>query len=337
MEHLLSLPHRVTDGMCPVNGIRDLVQWRAGRDWSNPFVFGLALGGGFAYIRVNVADPPRQVFWGNASPRQHRYLAEVLGAGFSAVEGRVFKSAWSRARQAVDAGTPPVIGPLDMYHLPFYEGIYHQRHIPIHYLLVVGYDEGAAYVLDTGHDDVLALPLADLQAAWDVNVPGMGKRNTLAVLDIPAEIPPTAEIIRRSILDECQLMLRPPVSMLGIPAMEKVARDIPNWLDELGEEATARSLEQVHTYLSSPPDAQGKNLTAGRQIYIQFLEEAGPMAGLDFSAAAGCLRETMAVIPALAAAVEQRRLDDAGRCFREIANIEKAAWGSLYGLVRGGD
>jgi hypothetical protein len=47
--------------MCPVNGIRGLVQWRSGQDWSNEFLWGLGQGGGFAYLRFNAADPPRQV------------------------------------------------------------------------------------------------------------------------------------------------------------------------------------------------------------------------------------------------------------------------------------
>ncbi|HVP21414.1 MAG TPA: hypothetical protein VMS73_06085 [Anaerolineaceae bacterium] len=61
MKQLLSIPHPTSHGMCPVNGIRDLVQWRSGLDWSNEFLWGLGQGGGFAYLRFNAVDPPRQV------------------------------------------------------------------------------------------------------------------------------------------------------------------------------------------------------------------------------------------------------------------------------------
>ncbi len=74
MSHLLTIPHRRAHGMCPVNGVRDLVHWRSGRDWSNEFVYGLGQGGGFAYLRFKSADPPRQVYWGVAGSRQHEYL-----------------------------------------------------------------------------------------------------------------------------------------------------------------------------------------------------------------------------------------------------------------------
>ena len=91
MGDLLTVPHRRAHGMCPVNGIRDLIHLRSGRDWSNEFVWGLGQGGGFAYLRFGLADPPRQVYWGIAGPRQHEYLAGLLEADYTAIENRSFK------------------------------------------------------------------------------------------------------------------------------------------------------------------------------------------------------------------------------------------------------
>ena len=325
----LTIPHRVAAGMCPVNGIRDLIHWRSGRDWSNEFVHGLGQGGGFAYLRISAADPPRQVYWGIAGPRQHRYLAELLDAAYSEVENRTFRFSWGKAREALDAGTPPVLGPLDMFHLHFYPELYHRRHIPIHYLLLVGYGENEAYVHDTGVAEVQTVSLEELQLAWDVNVPGLGKRNRLVVLDIPQEIPPTDALIRKSIADQCQTMLHPPVSMLGIPAMKKVAREIPRWAEELGEEQASKCLLQVREYLNSPPDLEGDHLTAGRNLYIAFLEESGEIAGLDFSSPISLLRESMAAVPQLHAAIPQNDLEEAAACFRSIAHAEEGAFSEL--------
>jgi hypothetical protein len=329
----LAIPHRPAAGLCPVNGIRDLIQWRSGRDWSNQFVHGLGQGGGFAYLRFNAADPPRQVYWGIAGPRQHRYLAELLGAGYAEIENRTFSFSWRKAKAALEVGTPPIIGPLDMYHLPFYEGIYHRRHIPIHYLLLVGFDEERAYMLDTGQEAVQSLALAELQPAWDVTVPGLGKRNRLVLLDLPAVLPPTATLIRQSIADQCRSMLEPPVSMLGIPAMNKVAREIEGWPGELGPDVAARCLLQVREYLNSPPDLTGHHLTAGRDIYIAFLEEAGPTAGLDVSAPAAHLGEVTSLVPSLAVAIQHGRLDAAAACFQKIAAIESQAYEDLARMV----
>jgi len=333
MRQLLTIPHRRRPGMCPVNGIRDLVQWRSDRDWSNEFVWGLGQGGGFAYLRFNSADPPRQVYTGIATPRQHRYLAELLNADFTEIENRAFTFSWSKAREAVDAGTPPVLGPLDMFHLHFYEGLYHKRHIPIHYVLLVGYEDEVAYVHDTGKDDVQVISLSELRMAWDVNVPGLGKRNRLAILDVPRELPPIDVLIRKSIADECQMMLHPPVSMVGIPAMKKVAREIARWPEELGEDTAAKCLRQVREYLNSPPDAEGDHLTAGRDLYIAFLQEAEFLAGLDFSEAISRLRESIATIPELAEAIGRTNLEKAAVCFDRVADVEAEAYKSLSKIV----
>ena len=330
MEHLLTIPHRTAHGLCPINGIRDLIQWRTSKNWSNEFLYGLGQGGGFAYLRFNSADPPRQVYWGTASPRQHKYLAELLMAGFTELENRSFKYTWERAQEAVDTGTPPILGPLDMFYLHFYKEIYHQRHIPIHYLLLVGYDSEKAYVHDTDLMEVQTVPLKELEQAWDVNIPGLGKRNRLAILNIPQGIASTQTLIRKSISDECKIMLKPPVSMIGIPAMEKVSREIANWPQEFGKDAADGCLQQVREYLNSPPDLTGDHLTAGRDIYITFLEQAGVMAGLDFSGAINGFQSTIAMLPSIAKAIQQDNLTDAAAGFAFIAETEKKAYSTLF-------
>jgi hypothetical protein len=319
--------------MCPVNGIRDLVHWCSDRDWSNEFLYGLGQGGGFAYLRFKSANPPRQVYWGIAGPRQHEYLAGLLDAKYTVIEKRSFKFSWNKAREAVDAGTAPVLGPLDMFHLHYYEDIYHKRHIQIHYVLLVGYDDENAYVHDTDKDEVQTVPLDELQLAWDVNVPGMGKRNRLVIFDIPRRLPPTEALIRKSIADECRTMLCPPVSLVGIPAMKKLAREMARWTEELGEDTAAACLRQMREYLNSPPDLAGNHLTAGRDLYITFLQEAKAMAGLDFSEAISRLRETIEVIPQLAEAIRQNHLEEAADHIRRIAKEEGEAYIELSRIV----
>ncbi len=329
MDHLLTIPHRPALGLCPINGIRDLVQWRTGRDWSNEFLHGLGQGGGFAYLRFNFADPPRQVYWGTASPRQHKYLAELFEAPYTEFENTSFKYSWKKAMQAVDCGTPPILGPLDMFYLHFYPEIYHQRHIPIHYLLLAGYDDDHAYVHDTGLDTVQVLPLSELEPAWDVNSPGLGKRNRLAILEIPTEIAAANSLIHKSIRDQCTVALTPPVSMLGIPAMKKLSREIAAWPQQLGEKASGRCLSQVREYLNSPPDLIGNHLTAGRDIYITFLEEAASLAGLDFSVAINHFRTSMSIIPTIAEAIQRGDLISAATSFDRIADVEQQAFTAL--------
>lgn len=128
-------------------------------------------------------------------------------------------------------------------------------------------------------------------------------------------------------------MLRPPVSMVGIPAMEKLAREITRWPGELGRETAAKCLRQVREYLNSPPDLEGGHLTAGRDLYVAFLQEAGPMAGFDFSEAMGRLRGSMEIVPHVAEALRQGRLAEAAAHFRRIAKVEAQAYTELSKAV----
>lgn len=123
-------------------------------------------------------------------------------------------------------------------------------------------------------------------------------------------------------------MLHPPVSMVGIPAMKKVACEIGRWPEELGEDVATKCLRQVREYLNSPPDLEGNHLTAGRDLYIAFLQEAGALAGLDFSVAISRLRESIATIPELAEAICRNDLKEAAACFDRVAEAEAKAYRS---------
>jgi hypothetical protein len=128
-------------------------------------------------------------------------------------------------------------------------------------------------------------------------------------------------------------MLDPPVSMLGIPAMKKVAREIPNWPEELGADTAVKCLRQVREYLNAPPDLEGDHLTAGRDWYVRFLQEAGAMTAVDFTPALHHLDESMAIIPELADAIGRGRLEEAAACFARVAELETEAYTRLSEVV----
>ncbi|MEI6310138.1 MAG: hypothetical protein WCP58_10915, partial [bacterium] len=75
--------------------------------------------------------------------------------------------------------------------------------------------------------------------------------------------------------------------------------------------------------------------TAGRDLYVAFLEEAGEIAGLDFSKAVDRFREVIVTIPSLAEAIQQGRLADAAVFFGRIAEKEKEAYTELCRVVGG--
>lgn len=103
-----------------------------------------------------------------------------MGQGYELASYRSFSFTLKRAKESIDQDTPALLGALDMYHLPYYNKFYHKIHVPIHHVLMVGYDDKqeVVFVLDCDSTDVLAIPYSDLEQAWNVNIPGLGKKNT---------------------------------------------------------------------------------------------------------------------------------------------------------------
>ncbi len=175
----LELPHKVADYACPINGLEDMYEWKTGQRLPGYFLMDLSMIG-FLYIKQKNAPNPRMVFWGNGTGRQqHELLGDIMGYTWTFSEDTAFSTAWKQARSSIDRGIPVILGLLDMYHLPYYPQFYHRMHIPQHYVLLVGYDSDLdkAYVQDNGLKEVQTIPLNDLKEAWNVNLPGQGKKN----------------------------------------------------------------------------------------------------------------------------------------------------------------
>jgi len=165
---LITLPHKVCPYSCMINGMEDLYENKTGirlPDYLLLFISGLL---GFVYIKNKNAPTPRMVFWGsNLAKYQYGTLAEIVGFQWQMVSNRSFSFTLKRAKEYVDQDIAPLLGVLDMYHLPYYEKFYHKIHVPIHYVLMLGYDEEqkAVLVLDCDRPDVQEVSYNDLKQA----------------------------------------------------------------------------------------------------------------------------------------------------------------------------
>jgi hypothetical protein len=183
-----------------INGVEDLYEHKTGVRLPERLLFYLSGMAGFVYVKNRNAPTPRMVFWGlQVAKYQYAALADVVGFTWQMVENRSFAFTLDRAKAAVDQGIPPLLGALDMYHLPYYEKFYHNFHVPIHHVLMVGYDDdrAAVLVLDCDRPDVQAIPYADLEPAWDVSIPGMGKKNTFYTFTFDAQVADVETITRK--------------------------------------------------------------------------------------------------------------------------------------------
>jgi hypothetical protein len=119
-------------------------------------------------------------------------------------------------------------GALDMYYLHYYPDLYRKHHVPIHYVLVVGYDDDkqVVFVQDCSHKGVQEIPYEEFKESLDVNVPGMSKKNAMRTFTLPQKLPSEFEAAKKAFAYKAERFLNPPVRLFGLPAMRKLADEI---------------------------------------------------------------------------------------------------------------
>ena len=247
MKKLIALPHRICESTCYVNGLEDILTWK-GADYSD-FLLSVVGGmAGFTYLRFKKADPPCMVYWGANPKYLMKDLANIIGFKEKAIEGRSFAFMFSHLKDLIKNDQPVMAGALDMYYLHYYPDLYKKQHVPLHYVLVVGYDdeEQVVYVHDCSHQDLQRIPYNEFQKSLNINVPGMSRKNTIRAFTLPAKLPTEFEIAKKGFSHKAERFLHPPVKLFGIPAMRKLADEIVEWNNK-------KCFEHMATYATTPP------------------------------------------------------------------------------------
>ncbi|MBI9052128.1 MAG: DUF4872 domain-containing protein [Anaerolineaceae bacterium] len=249
----LSLPHKVLDYACPINGLEDLYERKTGQRLPGYTLMDLS-NIGFMYIRHSLAPAPRMINWGNGMGKaQYEFLADVIGYQWTTHAGGSFKNAWKAVLAELQQGNPAIIGLLDMYHLPYFKKFYRRVHIPQHFVLLVGYDETRemALVQDTSLAEIQEVPLRDLQLAWNVNSPGQGKPYTYYHIQFNDQVAGLEQIVSKGLAKRAQVFLHDQNSRFGLQAMRKASRDVNNWRKDLTAEQFKASLEFLAMFTCS--------------------------------------------------------------------------------------
>jgi hypothetical protein len=233
MAKLIRIPHEVHESTCYVNGLFDILTWKGARYdyFLLPIIGGMA---SFAYLKFKMTKPPYMVYWGNNPKYLLKDLGQIIGFKQLISEGKSFKNEFPKIRQYLDNDEPVMVGALDMYYLHYYVDLYKKEHVPLHYLLVVGYDDErqVVYVHDCTIGDMQEIPYKEFERALDVNVPGMSKKNTYRIFRLQQGTPTELEIAEKGFAYKATRMLKSPVSMFGIPAMRKLTKEIVSWTDK---------------------------------------------------------------------------------------------------------
>ena len=321
-----TVPHRVCECTCSVNGLEDILTWKG----ANYVDFLLSVVGGmadFAYLRFKRADPPCMVYWGANPKYLMKDLAQVIGFKEAIIEGKTFKNTFPKLKEFVDNGQPVVAGALDMYYLHYYPELYKKQHVPIHYVLVVGYDdkEQVVYVHDCNYESILRVSYDEFEKSLNINVPGMSKKNTIRAFILPQKIPSEFEVARKGFSYKAEKFLHPPVSMFGIPAIRRLTKEIFEWDNK-------KCFEHMVTYATIPPilSETFENSHGMRFWQANVLKTLGDKYHVDKWIEASMLfrHSGKSIIELCKAAIQQDK-QTVSTILIDIAHIEEHAYGLL--------
>jgi hypothetical protein len=324
MKRLLELPHRVCESTCYINGLEDILEWKGVK---YPYYLLSVLGGigEFTYLKFKIADPPCMVYWGANPKYLLNDLENIIGFKQVLTENRVFKNTFPKIKEHIDNGQPVVAGALDMYYLHYYRDIYKKQHIPIHYILIVGYDDKKeeVYIHDCTFDGVQNLSYEEFEKSLNVNVPGMSKKNTIRAFILPDKLPSELETARKGFNLRAEKMLNPPISMLGIPAMKKLSKEIFNWENE-------KCFDHLVTYATTPPHLPEtfENSNGMRFWKSRVLNELGTKYEMDnWVKASELFNQSGKLIIDICEAAMDRDRKAISDLILKVADIEERAYG----------
>lgn len=324
----LLLPHRVCESTCYINGLEDILEWK-GADYTDYLLSVLGGMGEFAYLKFKIANPPNMVYFGANPKYLLADLEQIVGFKQEIIENRVFKSAFSKLKEFIDNGNPVVAGGLDMYFLHYYKDLFLKHHIPIHYVLVTGYDDEKNEVLvhDCTFEGVQRIPYSEFEKALDINVPGMSKRNTIRIFHIDKRLPSEYEITRKGLEFRAEKMLNPPVNIIGIPAMRKLSKEICSWDDDA-------SFNHLITYATIPPHIpKNFNNSNGMRVWkSRVLQELGAKYNEKcWQKAAAIFEESGGIIREICKAALKRDRSSISNLILKVASLEEEA----YKIIKG--
>ena len=157
-------------------------------------------------------------------------------------------------KNEIDEGYPVVLGPLDMFYLPYLK-MYHTEHIPIHYVMMIGYDEEKNCVLiyDCEREDVIELAVSDLELAWNIEKNGVGDKNGFIKIRLNENLSDKYTLSRNCLLKKAERQFREKLYILGISAYEKIAKELPKWKKKFSEEDYRNALTSITEYMGKVP------------------------------------------------------------------------------------
>ncbi len=246
---------------CETTAIGNLLQ-HAGVHLSEPMLFGLGQGLGFIYWDSKAMDFP--FIGGRVKPDVlTANLAACLDLNINIQETSSVDKAWKNVQRHIEQGTPVGLK-LDSYYLDYFTN---NVHFAGHYAVLYGFDDEYAYMADTEQQGAHAQTrLTGLAMAR--NAKGfMSSRNRSFTLDPVSKLPPLAPTLRKSLTQNAQDYLNPPIRNIGNKGIVKMSSEILNWF------VRSSNIEQDLCLTALLMERAGTGGALFRNLYRDFLKE----------------------------------------------------------------
>lgn len=254
-KKLIAIKHHICDGCCMWSGIEDIYVTKSGEDVPEAFFFALSSYGENVYLKFN--DPARPVMLSVCDGRTRKTYSKIkdeIGLQYKISEGRTLGYAFKAIKKEIDGGYPVILGPLDMYYLPYLK-MYHTAHIPMHYVLMVGYDEKeeCIYLYDCGREEIQTLSYEKLKKAWQIEKNAVGDRNGFIRFSLPDDLPSEYELAETCFRRKAEEQLREKPEFTGIISFRKIALEFPKWKEEMPEDVFRNALISLTEFFGMVP------------------------------------------------------------------------------------
>lgn len=254
-KKLIHMNHHLSSGCCMWSGIEDVYATKTNQTVPEAFFFGLSSFGETAFIKLGDESRPFMFSAVDGRTRKtYNQIKDILGLTYQISEGRTLKYALKSIKQEIDQGNPVILGPLDMYHLPYLK-MYHTSHIPMHYVLMVGYDDEKDCVLiyDCDRIELLELPIEELIKAWQIEKNAVGDKNGFIRFNLNDELPNKYELADICFRNKAMRQLCKKPNFIGVNAYTRIANEFPTWEKKYTREEYKRLLASLTEYFGMVP------------------------------------------------------------------------------------
>ncbi|MFC8075048.1 BtrH N-terminal domain-containing protein [Streptomyces sp. NPDC057307] len=297
-----------------------------GLDLSEPMLFGL--GSGLSFIYWDSKGMGFPFLGGRVKPFElTRNLVATLGLELLVEETTSPRKAWQNVAAPIDAGRPVGLQ-LDSYHLDYFST---KVHFGGHVVAMYGYDEQAAYLVDTApQGGAVSTGLAGLARARAERGP-MTARHRSFTITVPGSLTSPRDRIIPAIKTCADAFLNPPIANLGHRGIEKTAKQVPKWLRR--SDSPQEDLPRAAALM----ERAGTGGALFRNLYRDFLAECSQLiadshlrTGHSLYAEAATLWTQVAALVATAGETgDANDLVRAGSILHELSRVEREAMRAL--------